>query len=278
MAAGADIPLIYIVSGGVGASGEQLVQTVLAQFPDHDVKVIRVTHVRQIEQITEVVEQARINDGILVHTLVDSKLRSGLLELARQAGVAAIDLMGPLIERLTITLGRSPVEHPGLYRQLNQAYYERVSAIDFAMAHDDGKNSQDWGQADVLILGVSRSGKTPISFYLSVLGWKVANYPVVTGLDLPAELFTLDQSRVVGLLIDPGQLVMHREARQSRLGVRGPSAYTDPQAVYEEIEAVRQLYNRNGFLKLDVTDKPIESCADEIIRLVKLGKGAEFHG
>ncbi|GAB4540811.1 MAG: pyruvate, water dikinase regulatory protein [Anaerolineae bacterium] len=263
-----DPPPIYLVSGGTGASGEQLVHTVLAQFPGHQVPVITVPRVQHAGQVADVVARAASDGGTIVHTMVDARLRLSLTRLAQQHGVACIDLMGDLLSRLTEVLGQQPIGRPGLYRQLHQAYFERVAAIEFAMTHDDGKNPQGWPQAEIVLVGVSRVGKTPLSMYLSVLGWKVANIPLVPGLPPPTSLFQLDRRRVVGLDIEPGQLVIHRQQRQRHLGAPGPSAYTDPQSIYEELEAARRIFQQGGFTVVDVTDKPIETSADEIISRV----------
>jgi regulator of PEP synthase PpsR (kinase-PPPase family) len=268
---------IYIVSGGVGASGEQLVYTVLAQFPGSRVPVITVSYVRQPQQIEDVVARAHATCGTIVHTLVDGRLRGYLVQLAQERGVVAIDLMGALMSRLAELLEQEPAGHPGLYRQLHQDYFERVASIDFAMAHDDGRNPNGWPLADVVLVGPSRVGKTPLSMYLSVLGWKVANVPLVMGLAPPPELFQLDPRRVVGLNIEPGQLLGHRQQRQRHLGAPGPTAYTDPATIYEEIEAARQVFKRGGFSTIDVTDKPIEASADEIIALITRRFGTEAH-
>jgi regulator of PEP synthase PpsR (kinase-PPPase family) len=140
------------------------------------------------------------------------------------------------------------------------------------MAHDDGAHPQGWPQAEIVLVGVSRVGKTPLSMYLSVLGWKVANVPLVPelrqSLRSPPELFELDRRRVIGLSIEPGQLLAHRQQRQRRLGALGPSAYSDPGAIYEESEAARQIFARGRFSVIDVTDKPIETTADEIVERV----------
>ena len=261
-------PPIYIVSGGMGASGEQLVRTALAQFPNSHVSLITMGHVRHMEQIKDAVTQAAATGGIIVHTLVESPLRSALVQLAQQQGVAAVDLMGPLLSRLTETLGQDPIGHPGLYRQLHQLYFERVTAIEFSLAHDDGQRPEDWPLADIVLVGVSRVGKTPLSVYLSVLGWKVANVPTVLGLAPPSDLLQLDRQRVIGLTIEPGQLLVHRQRRQRRLGAPGPSAYTDPDAILQEMEAAREMFRRGGFSVIDVTDKPIETSADEIVELI----------
>lgn len=215
-------PAIYIVSGGVGASGEQVVQTVLAQFPDCSVQVVTAGNVRQISQIEEVIAQAKACDGTIVHTLVDPHLRHALVERARTQGVAAIDLMGDLLSHLALVLGREPLRQPGLYRQSHRAYFERVAAIEFTLGHDDGKNAPGWAHADLTLVGVSRTGKTPLSVYLSVLGWKVANVPLIPEVPTPPELFSLDRRRVVGLTIDPDQLLMAARAASPTYGRAAP--------------------------------------------------------
>jgi [pyruvate, water dikinase]-phosphate phosphotransferase / [pyruvate, water dikinase] kinase len=263
-----DAHTIFIVSGGAGASGEQLVNTILAQFPDSFVQVVIISNVRFESQIKEAVERAGAINATLVHTLVDEELRDCLTNLAAQRGVEAYDLMGPLLVHLMTVLGQAPAGQPGLYRKLNQAYFDRVGAIEYTLAHDDGQKPETWPQAEIVLTGVSRSGKTPLSLYLSVLGWRVANIPLVIGLALPDEFFRLDRHRVIGLKIEAGQLLAFRRQRQQRLGVSGISDYTDPDKLFEELEYADKIFRRCGFRIVDVTDKPIETCADEIVRLM----------
>ena len=262
-------PPIYVVSGGVGASGEQLVQTVLAQFPDHNVPVITVGNVRQLTQIKRVVAQAQQSGGTIAHTLVDERLRRTLIDLARAENVVALDLAGPLLSRLETVLKRKAVGQPGLYRQFHRAYFERVSAIEFTMAHDDGQHPAGWPQADIVLTGVSRAGKTPLSMYLAVLGWKVVNIPLVPEVPPPPELFKLDRHHVIGLTIRPDQLIVFREQRYSRLGVPVPIDYINPRRIGEEVQAALKVFRRGRFAVIDVTDKPIETSADEIIKLIE---------
>lgn len=256
---------IFIVSGGAGVSGEQLVRTALAQFQNADVPVVVVPHVRQPAQLEAAVNRAAACGGTIAHTLVDAGLRQSLIRLARDRNVEAIDLIGPLLSRLTSVLGQEPVGQPGLYRQLRQAYFDRVEAIEFTIANDDGKNPARWPEAEIVLVGVSRVGKTPLSMYLAVHGWKVVNVPLVQGVPPSSQLFELDSRRVVGLTIDPGQLIDHRQQRQRRLGVPGRSHYTNPTDLYEEVEAARTFYRRHGFAVVNITDKPIEESADEVI-------------
>jgi [pyruvate, water dikinase]-phosphate phosphotransferase / [pyruvate, water dikinase] kinase len=259
---------IYIISGGAGTSGEQLVHTVLAQFPDNQVEVFKITNARFESQIADVISRATVEQAAIVHTLVDAELRAYLVALAEERGVATFDLMGPLIEHLEKALDKPALSQPGLYRKLNKAYFDRVAAIEYTLAHDDGQRPETWSQAEIVLLGVSRSGKTPISLYLSVLGWKVANLPLVISVQPPGELFRLDRKKVLGLKIDAGQLMLFRRQRQRRLGVAAPSPYTDPENILQELEFASKFYQRNGFTTVEVTDKPIESAADEIIRII----------
>ena len=151
-------PPIYIVSGGTGSSGEQMVNTVLAQFPENQVEVVMVSQVRQMEEIEKVVAQAATTGGTIIHTLVDGRLRGALIRLGQERSVVTIDLMGDLLSRLTDVLGQEPVDQPGLYRQLHQPYFDRIEAIEFSMSHDDGMKLDDLSLADIVLLGVSSVG------------------------------------------------------------------------------------------------------------------------
>jgi regulator of PEP synthase PpsR (kinase-PPPase family) len=183
--------------------------------------------VRYPEQITETLSQAQQADALVVYTLVDPALHDHLAREAQRLMIRAVDLMGPIMEWVTKQLGVAPKAQPGLYRQLHGEYFERVSAIDFTMAHDDGQNPDGWSQAQAMLVGVSRVGKTPLSLYLAVLGWKVANYPLVPQIPVTEELFSLDPQRVFGITVDPDRLMQYRTRRQQQLGAPGPSVYAD---------------------------------------------------
>ena len=260
------VPPVYIVSGGTGSSGEQIVNTVLAQFPESKVPMITIGSVRDKEQVESIITQARETGGTIVHTLVDGRLRGMLTDSARDRNVEEVDLMGPLLKRLSSVLHREPLGRPGLYRKLHEPYFMRIAAIEYTLDHDDGQNPKEWYKADVVLAGVSRSGKTPLSVYLSVLGWKTANYPVVPGVSVPEELFGLDPKRVFGLIIDPDRLMKTRSQRLARFGVSDHTPYTDPSMIEEEIRTARKIFRKGGFHEIDMTDKTIEACASEIIR------------
>lgn len=259
---------IFILSGGMGASAEQVVHTVLAQFPDNHIQITTIPSLRTEDQVLEALQHAQARSATVVYTLVDRDLRQYTCQKAQDLGVFAIDLMGDLIEHLAVVLNTQPLEQPGLYRRLNEAYFGRVAAIEYTMAHDDGLRPDTWEEAEIVLVGASRVGKTPLSMYLAVLGWKVANVPLVPELELPAQLNLLDWKRVIGLTISPAQLVALRKERQQRLGVRGPSDYIQPQKVFEELDHIEKTCRERGYILIDVTDKPIETSADEILQVM----------
>ncbi len=261
-------PGIFIISGGSGASGDQLVQTVLAQFPDFHMDTTIFSNVRNTEKIDEIVELAASSGSIILATLVDNPLNQYLSACVRKQGVLYIDLMGPLLERISAISGIEPAGHPGLYRKLHKAYFDRVAAIEYTFAHDDSKDPDGWKQAEVVLIGVSRVGKTPLSIYLSVLGWKVANIPLILDLEMNRAFFQLDFRRVIGLTIQPSQLLRHRQQRFKRMGAIGSSTYVDPDAIIEEITFFSDFMAKCGITAIDVTNKPIESLADEVIRII----------
>lgn len=268
-------PVIIVLSGGAGASGLQLVNTALAQFPGSQVQIILIANVRQPAQVTQAVHQAQAAGALVVHTLVDAHLRTQLEAEAGALGVTAVDLMGSVLGWLAGALQQPPLQEPGLYRMLHREYFDRVSAIEYTLKHDDGKHPEGWSQAEIMVVGVSRSGKTPLSIYLAVLGWKVANYPLVPEIPAPQELFSLDPRRVFGLTIDSEQLLVYRRQRQARLGVTGQSLYTDLEAIQAELRVAQRLYRQGGFQTLNMTDKTIEQGADEILRKLNGGESQD---
>jgi hypothetical protein len=261
-------PIIFIVTGGLGALGEQLTHVLLAQFPNAiaSVKVFpRTLYPHQVEQVVTEAESA---NATIVHTLSDSEIRQVMIKLADEKNIPAFDVVGPLLEHFSRCFRQEPLGRPGLFQQLYPSYYKRVEAIEFTLALDDGVNYNRWHEAEIVLVGVSRVGKTPLSLYLSILGWKVANIPLVPGLPPRPKIYQIDKRRVVGLTIDPTRLLNHRRHRQEYLGVSGGEIYVDPVKIYEELEEAQKMMRRAGFKVIDVTDKPIENTAHEVLTLV----------
>ncbi len=245
-------------------------RTVLAQFEGVDIPVRVFPKILRSERAFDILALAKAENAVVAYTFVDPQIRQAVRERAARMEVEAIDLFSPLIDTLSAKLGQEPLGKPGLYRQLYRSYFDRISAMDFTLDHDDGKNPEGWSEAEVLLMGASRVGKTPISVYLSVMGWKVANVPLFAEIAPPKRLFELDEVPLIGLTIAPSELIEHRRHRQDTLGIGGKSTdYTNPTKVYEEVQAIESLLHRRGIPIVDVTGKPIETCADEIIRVVK---------
>jgi len=257
---------IFVLSGGTGATGDLLARTVLAQFRVQ-APIVIIGNVISEEDVVAAVDRAASAHGCIVHTMVNTRLRELLAQCAAERGVVSFDLAGPLIQHLSTELDQQPLGVPGLYRQQQIAYFRRVEAIEFTVAHDDGKRSEDLPKADIVLLGPSRCGKTPLSMYLSMIGWKVANIPIVPFVEPPAELARVDRRRVVALLIAPAQLLAHRKWRQQRLGT-DEGIYTNRASVIEELREYNHYVFSHGYATVDVTDKPIESSGDEVIAVI----------
>jgi hypothetical protein len=224
--------------------------------------------VRSRDELTRAVEAAEAAGAMVVHTLVEAELRRELARTADERRLIAVDAMGPMLEAIATMLGVEPVGVPGRYRRIREDYFQRIEAIEFAVHHDDGRNCGELHQADVVLIGVSRSGKTPLSMYLAMRGYKSANVPLVEGLEPPDQLFTIDRRRVVGLTLDPERLVAYRRQRQQDLGVGASTAYSDPRLIVRDLEFANRIMKRGRFATIDVTVRPVEESAGEVIALI----------
>lgn len=259
---------IYIVSGGKGLAGNNMVHSLLIQYPNNNVPVNIVPNIHEEIQLVKLVEKAKHEDGLIAHTLVNRELRDSLKKLCAEKGVKNIDYMGELADYLDENLDIPSVQSPGLYRELNQQYFDRIEAIEFTLNHDDGLQPQKLHKAEIILTGVSRSGKTPLSVYLAMYGWKVANIPLVNGIDSPKELFEVDPRRVFGLSISSGQLISHRIKRLRSLNNTDNANYVDERLVALEIRNANFIFERGGFTVINVSNKPVETTANEILNMM----------
>jgi [pyruvate, water dikinase]-phosphate phosphotransferase / [pyruvate, water dikinase] kinase len=266
---------VYIISDATGATGQRVVRAALAQFANAEVAIELKPGVRDAEQIRSLVKEAGQARGTIVHTLAIPELRQIMVEEGRTHHVVTIDLMGPLVARLSDALELAPLARPGLLRQLDESYLQRIEAIDFAVRHDDGRNPEDLPDAELVLVGVSRTSKTPISIFLAYRGWRVANVPVITDLEPPPSLSRVDRARVVALTIDPKRLILLRKARASRMGRRLSLHYANQEHVQRELDWAELLLRRYRWATVDVTNKSIEESAAEIIALQRRRAGRE---
>jgi [pyruvate, water dikinase]-phosphate phosphotransferase / [pyruvate, water dikinase] kinase len=213
------------------------------------------------------VEAASADPGLIIFTLVNRELAQFLQDEAEQRELEAIDLLSPILYKFSDMLGLAPQQEPGLLYEINAEYHKRVEAVNFTVKQDDGQELRYLYKADVVLIGASRTSKTPLSMYLAHKGFKVANIPLVKGIDPPKELFDIDQNRVVGLLIDAKRLVELRSARLIQLQQSPRSKYASYDEILDELICCKQLYRRNPqWLVIDVTHKSVEESASDIIK------------
>ena len=258
---------IYLISDATGETADRVLRAVLSQFRDADIKVHRFNQVRSIADMRAAVETASANPGMILCTLVNRELAQTLSIEAEQYALEVIDLLGPILYKLSDILGVAPQQEPGLLYEIKAEYHKRVEAVNFTVKQDDGQELRYLYKADIVLVGASRTSKTPLSMYLAHKGYKVANVPLVKGIDPPEELFQIEQNRIVGLMIDPKRLVELRTARLMQLQQNPRSKYASYDEILDEIICCKQLYRRNSkWLTIDVTHRSVEESAGEIIK------------
>lgn len=268
---------IYVLSDSTGETAERVIRAALSQFYDEDVRVHRLVKVATQADVQQCLSIVVTTPGLVVYTLVDPTLSETVERVAEECGLITVDLLSPLIYSLSRYLGAPSREKPGLLHRIDTSYYRRVEAVNFTVKHDDGQETRYLHKADLVLVGVSRSSKTPLSMYLAHKGFKVANVPLVFGIAPPEELFQIDQSKIVGLLIDPKRLVEIRTSRLINMRQSPRGSYNDFQQVEDEISACRQLYRKHPeWYILNITNKSVEEAASEIMRRMDMNSGLEY--
>jgi regulator of PEP synthase PpsR (kinase-PPPase family) len=260
---------VYVISDGTGRTAAQILEAALTQFPDTEVEITMRPEIRTHGQVIDVITEAREADGFIVHTVVSRHLREHIIQSGRLHRVETIDLMGPLLAQLTDKFEGAPAEKPGLFYMLNKAYFQRIEAMEFAIRHDDGQRVDEIKKAEIVLVGVSRTFKTPLSMYLAFRGWYVANVPIVMGQPLPPIMDELPPERVFGLTTDRNHLAKIRQTRHEYLGGH-TGDYADPSMIRLELmHAGKLLGEHPDWMKITVTNKPIEEIATEILHIIK---------
>ncbi|MBI1909118.1 MAG: kinase/pyrophosphorylase [Deltaproteobacteria bacterium] len=256
---------IFAVSDATGELALSASVAAIRQFSQPNVTIARRSKVATPENIARVVMEAHESGGLIIFTLVSPSLRELLKNQSDQAGVVAIDLMGPVLDKLSEYLQTTPSDQPGLKYQLTNEYFRRNEAVEFAVKHDDGLGLDTLGQSDIILVGISRTSKTPLSIYLSYRGYKVANIPIVNNVPPPPELFAVDRGKVVGLTASPEKLVAFRELRLSKMGRPMSENYATVDHIRSELIYAQKIFAQLGNCPIiDVTAKAIEEVASEI--------------
>ncbi len=260
--------LILAVSDGTGATVERVAQAALVQFPGVQPQIERWPEVRTREQVSRVVREARARAAMIVHTLVSAELRRHLYMEATSYDVIAVDLMGSILTEMATYLGTTPAVRPGLLYG-DESYTRRIEAIEYAIHHDDGQGAGDLDQADIVLTGISRTSKTPVSIFLAYRGYRVANVPIVLGMPLPAAIEHVPAGRVVGLVVNPSPLAVIRRTRLRQYHDL-QFDYADLAHIREELRYSREVFAAHNWPVVDVSGRAVEETAREVLNLVGL--------
>ena len=271
---------LHLLSDSTGETLEMVAKAALAQFDDAELIRHFWPMVRSVNHLDRIVEDLSANPGLVLYTLVNDETRRRLEDRCRALGLPHVAPLDTVTFALEDRLGEQAKARPGRQHMMDEAYFARVDAIHFTIAHDDGIAAEDWEQADIVLAGVSRSSKTPTSIYLANRGYKVANIPLVMESPPPPSLFALRNPMVVGLTTAPRRLIEIRRNRLLSLNEKTETAYVDEERVEQEVAFARRIFADNGWPVIDVTRRSIEETAAAIIRLIaeRETHGAEEQG
>ena len=264
---------LFVVSDGTGETAAAVAKAALAQFQVEG-PLRRFGGIRHEGLARRVAAEAEKVGALVVFTLVDRRVARALIEECNKRGVPTVDVLGGVIAKVAEHLHAEPRSEPGLLHGFSDDYFRRVEAVEFAVQHDDGANLHTLHRADLVLTGVSRTSKTPLSMYLAQRGYKTGNVPIVPGIDPPKALLDLDPRKVFALAVDPSHLLTVREARVRVLGAPPYTTYADPEALLEEVRRARRIYRDRGWRVVDITGRAVEENAARILRIVEEG-GAE---
>jgi len=260
---------IYAISDATGELAISVATAGLRQFKQEGVSILRRGKIRTPDRIAKVVREACENQGCIVFTFVSAELRESLLRMASEAKVPAIDVMGPMMENFTSYFNKNPSTQPGLQYRVDHKYFLRNEAIEFAVKHDDGLGLDTFEQAEIILLGISRTSKTPLSVYMAYRGFKTANVPIILNVDLPRAVRSVERRKLVGLTISSEKLADLRATRMVKLGRPASDNYASLEYIREEQTYANRLFAELGHCPvIDVTSKAIEEVASEVLTVL----------
>ena len=258
------LPTIYVLSDSIGETGESILRAAASQFPFDRLDVRRIPYIHSTEEIHDLVQEAKQMGAGIAYTLVRPDLKEYLEKITREEHVLCLDILGPAMDFIHDLTDLAPKNEPGLIRKLDQAYFRRVEAIEFSVRYDDGKEPRGMLKADLVLLGISRTSKTPLSMYLANRGLKVANLPHVPEVAPPPELFQVPRENLIGLTINTGKLNNIRKERLKTMGLDQDSSYAQDLRIEEELTYSHNLMRRLRCPVIDVSNRAIEETASQI--------------
>jgi regulator of PEP synthase PpsR (kinase-PPPase family) len=263
---------VYVVSDALGETAEFVCRAATAQFAGTRAKIRKIPYVRDVSQLDDVLAEADEEDAIVLYTLVVDELRNYLQEKAQQRSLVAVDVLGPLVEAIAGRIGKDPKSLPNITNRLDAQYFKKIEAIEFAVKYDDGKDPRGLLYSDVVLVGVSRTSKTPLSMYLAHKGIKVANIPLVPEVAPPRELFIVPPRKVFALVLDPDKLNEIRGERLKTLGLGSTADYASLERILQELQYAEQIIKKIGCVVIDTTHRAIEETASIILHKIYKGE------
>jgi hypothetical protein len=264
---------IYILSDSIGETGEHVAKSVISQFEIEDYEIKKFAHVLERKYLQGILEKARDEHSIIIYTLVDQELSNFVLSYCGEYNIPCIDLLTPLLNAIAFRTNLKPLREPGINRILDENYFKRIEAIEFAVKYDDGKDPRGILKADLVLIGVSRTSKTPLSMYLANKNLLVANIPLVPETPLPKELSQVPAKKIIGLTNSPEKLNIIRQERLKTLGLSGYARYASMERILEEIEYSVQIMKKLGCTIIDVSTKAIERKMEFLIIIRRFNDG-----
>lgn len=260
---------IYVVSDSIGETAEMVARATAEQFKGTEYEIKKYPYISHEEQIKEMIEEASDNRSIVVFTTVLENLRDQIIKDCAKHKIPCVDLLAPIIKTFEECIGEKPKYEPGIIHRLDERYFRKVEAIEFAVKYDDGKDPRGIAKADVVIIGVSRTSKTPLSMYLAHKNLKVANVPLVPEVPVPEELYSVPTRKIIGLTTNPVKLEEIRQERLKALGLNNTATYANLERILEEIDYAEGIMKRVGCPIIDVSTKAVEETANLIMEMLK---------
>ncbi|SFI15153.1 hypothetical protein SAMN05192551_10757 [Tindallia magadiensis] len=260
---------ILIISDSIGETAEQVAKAALSQFNLQEYDIRRHSFVSEIGQIDDILEEAMAKDTIIMFTLVIEEVKKYLVAETEKRNILSIDLMSSIMEVLEKRFGTKPIGEAGMIRKLDEEYFRKIEAIEFAVKYDDGKDPRGLKKADIVLIGISRTSKTPLSMYLAHRNIKVANVPLVPEVKPPKELYEVSSQKIIGLTTDPYKLIEIRKERIKALGLKDGANYASIQRIIEELEYADEIMRKLSCPVIDVSARAVEESASIILEICR---------
>ncbi|HCT95916.1 pyruvate, water dikinase regulatory protein [Vagococcus sp.] len=268
---------IYIISDSAGETASKLAQAAMSQYATVNVALVRKTFVSEKKDLVEALERAKACNAIIIHTMISPEFVQFANQYCQENDLFCMDILSPVVNELAKRSGIDPTRLPGAMHSLNQEYFNRIAAMEFAVKYDDGKDPKGFLEADIVLLGVSRTSKTPLSLFLANKNLKVANLPLIPQAHIPKELWEVNPKKIVGLTNNPEILNKIRQERMKAYGLNPNTAYSDINKINEELAFANKLYEKLGCLVINVADLSIEETASIILQELNLEEYT-YHG